>query len=139
MTARNWPRRPCPETTGSRYDYELATAAQLRTMRAGLREWLPAVTSDPDLLDELLLTLDELASNGLRHGLPPVRVSVAPSAGDLLLAVSDAVPECAPEPATGRDPAQGGMGLNLVADLSIACGWDVHDGRKHVWACLSRG
>ncbi|MGY1650101.1 ATP-binding protein [Geodermatophilus sp. SYSU D01119] len=139
MTPRTWPRRPCPETTGPRYDCELASPAQLRLMRAELRRWLPDLADDPDLVGELLLTLDELASNGLRHGLPPVRVSVAPATDDLLLAVSDAAPERTPEPATGRDPAQGGMGLNLVADLATACGWDVHDGRKHVWACLSRG
>jgi hypothetical protein len=41
-----------------------------------------------------------------------------------------------PVPAVGRDPAQGGLGLHLVARLSVAHGWYVDDGAKHVWACL---
>ena len=28
------------------------------------------------------------------------------------------------------------MGLHLVARLSVAHGWYVDDGAKHVWACL---
>src|SRR5829696_5359920 len=38
--------------------------------------------------------------------------------------------------AGGRDPASGGLGLHLVARLSVAHGWYVDDGFKHVWACL---
>ena len=41
-----------------------------------------------------------------------------------------------PEPSVDRDPALGGMGLHLVARLSVAHGWYVDDGAKHVWACL---
>ena len=41
-----------------------------------------------------------------------------------------------PTPAVDRDPAQGGMGLHLVARMSVAHGWYVDGGCKHVWACL---
>jgi hypothetical protein len=41
-----------------------------------------------------------------------------------------------PTPAVGRDPAKGGLGLYLVARLSVAHGWYVDEGCKHVWACL---
>jgi hypothetical protein len=41
-----------------------------------------------------------------------------------------------PAPAVDRDPAQGGMGLHLVARLAVAHGWYVDGGHKHVWACL---
>jgi hypothetical protein len=31
------------------------------------------------------------------------------------------------------------MGLHLVARMSVAHGWYVDDGAKHVWACLPSG
>lgn len=39
-----------------------------------------------------------------------------------------------PRPAIGRDPALGGMGLHLVAELTDRRGWTVVGDRKHVWA-----
>ena len=41
-----------------------------------------------------------------------------------------------PAPAVDRDPAKGGMGLHLVAELAVAHGWYVDGMAKHVWACL---
>jgi hypothetical protein len=41
-----------------------------------------------------------------------------------------------PTPAVDRDPANGGMGLHLVARLAVAHGWYVDGHCKHVWACL---
>ena len=35
-----------------------------------------------------------------------------------------------PAPAVDRDPAQGGLGLHLVARLSVAHGWYVDDGTQ---------
>jgi anti-sigma regulatory factor (Ser/Thr protein kinase) len=143
MPPESWPRRPCPETSGPRYEAEITDARELRTVRAGLRSWLPAVSADDDadgaLLDELLLAVDELASNGLRHGGAPVRVYAAPTTRGLLLDVSDGGPDRGPEPALGRDPALGGMGLHMVAHLSSVRGWEVRGDRKHVWACLHLG
>jgi anti-sigma regulatory factor (Ser/Thr protein kinase) len=135
-----WPRRPPPETTGPRYEFELTRAAELRAVRAGLRTWLPRVLDGADedgsVLDTLLLAVDELASNGLRHGAAPVRVHAAPTAQGLLLDVSDEDPAHGPEPAVDRDPALGGMGLHMVARLTGERGWTVAGDRKHVWACL---
>ncbi|NEM06357.1 ATP-binding protein [Geodermatophilus normandii] len=140
MPPDNWPRRPCPETSGPRYEAELTDSRQLRTVRAGLRSWLSAVSADDDadeaLLDELLLAVDELASNGLRHGGAPVRVYAASTTQGLLLDVSDGDPDHGPEPAVGRDPALGGMGLHMVAHLTSVRGWEVRGDHKHVWACL---
>jgi anti-sigma regulatory factor (Ser/Thr protein kinase) len=83
-----------------------------------------------------VLAFDELASNALRHGESPVVATVVAGSGGWLLNVSDRAPEMLPSPAVDRDPAQGGLGLHLVARLSVAHGWYVDDGRKHVWACL---
>ncbi len=144
-----WPRRPPPETTGPHYEYRLSGAAELRAVRAGLRTWLPDVLAGADgngdgvdgdqVLDTLLLAVDELASNGLRHGAAPVCVRAARTRRGLLLDVSDDDPDHGPEPAVGRDPAFGGMGLHMVARLTGERGWTVTGARKHVWACLRTG
>ncbi|WP_249932982.1 ATP-binding protein [Blastococcus sp. CCUG 61487] len=92
--------------------------------------------AEPDDIDRLLLAYEELASNGLRHGAPPVVVEVTGTASGWLIDVTDAAPEHGPRPAIDRDPAEGGLGLYLIAGLSTACGWSIDAGRKHVWACI---
>jgi anti-sigma regulatory factor (Ser/Thr protein kinase) len=133
-----WPRRPPPETTGPRYECEISRPAELRTVRAGLRTWLPDALAGPDeggdVVDTLLLAVDELASNGLRHGAVPVWVRAACLPEGLLVDVSDEDPDHGPEPAVDRDPARGGMGLHVVAHLTGERGWTVTGSRKHVWA-----
>jgi hypothetical protein len=66
----------------------------------------------------------------------PVVATVVAGSGGWLIDVSDRAPESLPAPAVDRDPALGGMGLHLVAKLSVAHGWYVDGGAKHVWACL---
>jgi hypothetical protein len=56
-----------------------------------------------------------------------------------LLDLSDEAPDRPPIPAVDRDPALGGMGLHLVAQLSTDYGWEGRPGRKHVWARLPSG
>jgi hypothetical protein len=56
-----------------------------------------------------------------------------------LLDLSDEAPDRPPIPAVDRDPALGGMGLHLVAQLSTTFGWEERPGRKHVWARLPSG
>ncbi|MFW3168816.1 ATP-binding protein [Geodermatophilus sp. CPCC 206100] len=137
MDLDSWPRRPRPEITGPHYDAEISQLAELRTVRAQLRVWVPDALEDPDadaaVLDDLLVAVEELASNGLRHGRAPVRVRAVRMAEALLLDVSDGDPHRGPEPAVGRDPALGGMGLRMVAHLTTDRGWTVAGDRKHVW------
>jgi anti-sigma regulatory factor (Ser/Thr protein kinase) len=106
--------------------------AALSAARSGLRRGVGGDGS----AEHLVLAFDELASNALRHGRGPVEATVVAGRGAWLLDVSDDAPDDVPSPAHDRDPAHGGMGLHLVADLSIAHGWYVDDGRKHVWACV---
>ena len=135
-----WPVRPLPDGRGEVWRWHLAALAQLPAARAGLRDRLSDVgTPREDAYgagEQLILAFDELASNALRHGESPVVATVVAGSGGWLIDVSDRAPETMPAPAVDRDPAQGGMGLQLVAKLSIAHGWYVDDGAKHVWACL---
>lgn len=135
-----WPLRPLPDGRGEVWRWTLAALAELPAARAGLRSRLGDAGFPPDAQDgsseELVLAFDELASNALRHGECPVVATVIAGSGGWLLDVSDRAPDVMPAPTVDRDPAQGGMGLQLVARLSVAHGWYVDTGTKHVWACL---
>jgi hypothetical protein len=143
MGRHTWPLRPLPYGRGEVWRWHLAAIAELPNARAGLRSRLDGVDSprDPDdtAAERLVLAFDELASNGLRHGECPVVATVIAGSGGWLIDVSDRAPESMPAPAVDRDPAQGGLGLYLVARLSVAHGWYIDGGAKHVWACLPTG
>lgn len=136
-----WPRRSPPAAESADvwvWTGEPATPGELTRLRGRLRADLgdgsgPAATR-PEEIERLLLVFEELASNGLRHGEPPVRVMVTTVGSGWLLEVSDGSIDRPPEPAVGRDAAAGGLGLYLVARLSAAHGWTSRGGRKHVWA-----
>ena len=101
---------------------------------AALRDGPLALGARADAVEAVLLAFEELASNGLRHGRPPVHVTVTAAGAGWLLEVSDAAADRPPTPAVGRDPVHGGLGLHLVARLCTAHGWIPRNGRKHVWA-----
>jgi anti-sigma regulatory factor (Ser/Thr protein kinase) len=92
-----------------------------------------------DLRDQLILALDEMASNALRHGGGRVRAAVRLTSDAYLIEVSDQAATTPPSPAVDRDPSEGGLGLYLIAEMSTAHGWYVRNGNKYVWALLPRG
>jgi anti-sigma regulatory factor (Ser/Thr protein kinase) len=104
-------------------------------VRAEVRRWSVAGTR-PDFCDRLLLVLDEMASNALRHGGGHVEAAVRRTGDAVLVAVTDGDTDTAPTPAVDRDPAEGGLGLHLIAELSTAHGWYVDGDAKTVWAVL---
>jgi anti-sigma regulatory factor (Ser/Thr protein kinase) len=140
MSRQSWPLCPLPDGRGEVWRWNLGTVAELPGARSGLRSRLSEVgmpeTADDSAAERLVLAFDELASNALRHGEAPVVATVVAGTGGWLLDVSDRAPDHMPEPAVDRDPARGGMGLHMVARMSVAHGWYVDDGAKHVWACL---
>jgi len=139
MHTTTWPQRPPEQVTdiAARWEGTPVTPADLfwvrRELRAAVRH-LPWPTFDEGDLERLLLIVEELVSNGLRHGRPPVRVVATADSTGWLLDVSDAAADRPPAFARDRDPAAGGLGLPLVAGLSGRHGWLVHGERKHVWA-----
>ncbi|SEP13455.1 ATP-binding protein [Trujillonella endophytica] len=129
-----WPSATPPPASGGR-SWELSTIAQLPGVRAEVRALLRDST-DAEPRDRVVLALDEMASNALRHGRGGVRAALRRTDSAWLLEVSDRAVDAPPTPAVGRDPSQGGLGLYLIAELSSAHGWYVQDGTKHVWAVL---
>jgi anti-sigma regulatory factor (Ser/Thr protein kinase) len=137
MDTRLWPRRPLPDAEGEVWNWQLNSLNQLRAVRAELRRRLrSAGGTDEETGEQLLLAVDELASNGLRHGAAPVSARIVETTRGWLIDISDRATGRAPQPTTDRDPALGGMGLQIVATLSALRGWTVAAGRKHVWAYL---
>lgn len=140
MARLAWPVRPLPDGRGEVWRWDLGGLDQLPAVRAALRDRLGDVGFRKDggygAGEQLILAFDELASNAIRHGESPVVATVVAGSGGWLLDVSDRAHEAMPAPAVDRDPAQGGMGLHLVARLAVAHGWYVDGGAKHVWACL---
>jgi anti-sigma regulatory factor (Ser/Thr protein kinase) len=133
-----WPSAsPPPATPALRWD--LRDVAELPSVRADLRRHASTQSlPDADLRDQLILALDEMASNALRHGGGRVRAAVRLTPEAYLIEVSDAAAGSPPSPAVGRDPSEGGLGLYLIAEMSTAHGWYVRDGDKYVWALLPR-
>ncbi len=82
--------------------------------------------------DRLAQALDNLLSNALRHGRPPVRVSTAVHGGTVEIRVNDSgsgvVADIAPRLferfATGRSKGGTGLGLFIVRELARAQGGD---------------
>ncbi|MDP9391982.1 MAG: ATP-binding protein [Actinomycetota bacterium] len=135
-----WPSASPPEGSAA-LNWKLREVAELPRIRAELRRYATgpaAEPMDPDLLDQLILALDEMASNALRHGGGSVEATVRLVEDSYLLEVSDSATSAPPAPAVGRDPSEGGLGLYLIAELSTEHGWHVSNGHKHVWALLPR-
>jgi hypothetical protein len=63
-----------------------------------------------------------------------VETRVTASATGWLVAVTDHAGSRPPVQATDRDPADGGLGLQLSAMLASAHGWVTDGACKHVWA-----
>jgi len=136
-----WETAPVPEGFTQVWRHELASIAELSRLRARVRSELtgrPTVAHpERDQWSErLVLVVDELASNALRHGGAPVTAALHRAGDRWLIAVDDSSPRMPPTPARGRDPGLGGFGLYLVADLASQHGWCPEDGAKTVWAVL---
>ena len=145
-----WPSASPPPADPA-LSWDLNDVAELPRVRAELRRHAmnhPAAhpagharaddEAAADLRDQLILALDEMASNALRHGGGRVQAVVRLTPDAYLVEVSDQATTAPPVPAVDRDPSEGGLGLYLIAEMSIAHGWYISDRHKHVWALLPR-
>ncbi len=101
-------------------------AARGVTDLAGLRHAVAAALASlrgpRETVEDLLLAVDEMVSNAVRHGRPPVDVELWAGDGRVVCRVSDrgsgpADPCAGYGPAHGEDLSRGGMGLWLARQL----------------------
>jgi serine/threonine-protein kinase RsbW len=112
---------------------------ELKVLRASLYKALtgrdfPKNAQLDDVPEKLVLVATELATNALRHGLPPTIVKLGRTGNRFILDVADHQPQVPPALADDRAPGEGGLGLHLARKLALDIGWYVVDGTKHVWA-----
>ncbi|MGW4488530.1 ATP-binding protein [Amycolatopsis sp. NPDC004368] len=102
---------------------------ELAHLRSWAREHLRHAVAEQ--VDDVIAVLDELASNALKHGGPPVAVRLRHRRGFVRVEVSDGSAEFA----SPRTPtAEGGRGLYLVDALSHSWGQAPNATGKTVWA-----
>jgi anti-sigma regulatory factor (Ser/Thr protein kinase) len=139
-----WPSASPPAAEDG-LSWELADVAQLPRLRSEARRHatetaLHRDVAAEDLRDQLVLALDEMASNALRHGGgSSVCATLRLTHDSYLIEVTDGAAASPPSPAVDRDPSEGGLGLYLIAELATAHGWYTVAGGKVVWALLPRG
>lgn len=114
-------------------EWVLESTAGLRTLRAGLHA---AVRGPRTVSGPVALVASELATNALRHGVPPATVTLSRLPAAYLLDVSDGAVDERPVLAARRPLGEGGFGLYLVGRLADDLGWYVAADRKHVWATI---
>jgi anti-sigma regulatory factor (Ser/Thr protein kinase) len=76
----------------------------------------------------------ELATNALRHGLPPTEVRLLRDHDRLIIDVADHDMAAAPVLDEDRPLGAGGLGLQLAREFAVDVGWYLSDLTKHVWA-----
>jgi anti-sigma regulatory factor (Ser/Thr protein kinase) len=91
-------------------------------LRHAVGERLARLGGDPDRVEDLHLAIDEMSSNAVRHGGPPVRLRLWASADRVVCRISDRGagmddPFAGYGPAHGTDLSRGGMGLWLARQL----------------------
>ncbi|SDT54368.1 ATP-binding protein [Actinoplanes derwentensis] len=119
--------------------WTLTSAGELRQLRASLHQELtsyPHLAADDreDILDRITLVATELATNAIRHGIPPTEVRLLRNDEHLVLDVADRDLSSIPELAGTRPLHAGGRGLMLARSFSLDVGWYATHDTKHIWA-----
>lgn len=123
-------------------EWVLSTTEELSALRAGLvatleSQGVPSTGRLSSTPDKLVLIASELATNALRHGLPPTIARLARSGDRFLLEVADHDVSTEPVYAGRRIPGAGGVGLHMARQLSLDVGWYRTDDVKTVWATFT--
>ncbi len=92
------------------------------SLRRAVRRLLRTLDGPEDLVEDFLLAVDEMTSNGIRHGRRPVGLRLWTAPGKLVCTIRDAGagpadPFAGYGPAHGEDLSAGGMGLWLARQL----------------------
>jgi serine/threonine-protein kinase RsbW len=114
--------------------WRLAGGAELRALRTDLYEALHAHRPVDEVAERIALVATELASNALRHGLPPVVVRLMRGDGCFIIDVADRDVAGVPTLADADQAQDGGRGLQIARSLSLELCWYATERTKHVWA-----
>ncbi|MBQ0892641.1 ATP-binding protein [Micromonospora sp. U56] len=133
---------PSPQATELRR-WQLSSPADLRRLRASLHQ---ALTGEELLageeLDEvpelMVLVATELATNALRHSIPPTTVRLLVAEDRFILEVADHDLSTIPELVDTRPMGTGGRGLQIAEAVSLDIGWYATDRTKNIWAAFPR-
>ncbi|MEV7553159.1 ATP-binding protein [Amycolatopsis sp. NPDC089917] len=117
---------------------EFAMAEDLQGL-AEVRAWTRTTLSGlpADTISDVVMVVDELSSNALRHGKAPYLVRLRRSADGVRVEVEDGASgtPARPGPPTGT----GGHGLTLVSLSTTAWGQTARPDGKTVWAEFGAG
>ena len=91
-------------------------------LRHAVAAELAELSAPADLVEDFLLAVDEMTSNALRHGLPPVTLRLWTAPDRMVCTITDGGPGwddpfAGYGPAHGDDLSRGGMGLWLARQL----------------------
>jgi two-component sensor histidine kinase len=133
-----WESSPAPPAAEC-CTWDLDQPRQLAAARRGARQRLTRAPdgASAETAEHVVMVLDELASNALRHGSVPASIALCRRADGWLVIASDAAPERSPEPAVDRPAERGGMGLHMVTRLTVRHGMARDRHRKTVWALVA--
>jgi serine/threonine-protein kinase RsbW len=116
--------------------WRLDSFGELRHLRAGLREAMAETSHGRpgELPDRMTVVATELATNALRHGLPPTEVVLLRDGDRLIIDVADHDLQAVPRLDADRPVGAGGLGLQLTKEFAVELGWYLDELTKHVWA-----
>ncbi|GAA0220931.1 ATP-binding protein [Cryptosporangium japonicum] len=92
---------------------------QARVYEAITGRQLPPDVGLEDVPEKMVLVASELATNAIKHGLPPSIVRLLHTGDSFVLDVADHDLSNPPEYAVGRAPGDGGLGLHLARELAL--------------------
>ncbi|GGM11060.1 MULTISPECIES: ATP-binding protein [Micromonospora] len=123
--------------------WTLTSGAELRDLRVAIhRELTGNALVDGEQMHEvpeqMALVATELATNALRHGLPPTIVRLLRADDCLVLDVADHDLTPLPELSDTLPEGSGGRGLLLARSFSVDVGWYATETTKHIWATFPR-
>ena len=130
---------PPPPDATELHAWVLNTSTELAGLRASMRKELAGHGLPPDqdglqIVDSMVLVATELATNAIKHGIPPTEVRLLRTDEHFVLDVADGDLTTVPELAHTRPLNAGGRGLLLAMDMSLKVGWHAGPDAKHIWA-----
>ena len=105
-----------------------------RAARALIDEALDAAGVGGEPRDDAILIASELAANGVRHGKPPISLTLSIHGDRLRITIANHGDSLDPRIVAADPHAPHGRGLAMVEALATEVGWERDADRLDVWA-----